>query len=92
MRRIVFASVLIGLTGTLAAQTPQLRITELPISPVGSGIDSGFFSGFQKEGDSYRLRNVRYNLTNGITITADEAVLSGQNVELSGHVRMTLTR
>lgn len=84
MRRLMTALALLGLTATLAAQTPgpQVQVT-------GSMLSSSI-----NQVNGVRTFKDLVLTVNGVTIKADQAVMSanGDSVELEGHVVLSLKR
>jgi len=85
MRRFFLPVALLALTGTLVAQTPQWPISQ-------NHFKSSIFADSLTvlDADTTLAKGVRFEFENGVTISADEAIMrrGDYNVKLSGNVQM----
>ena len=90
MRRFFLPLALFALTGTLVAQTPQ---QPMPLTQPDRLHSKVYWSSFTQDGDTARMKGVRFEFENGVTITAEDAVYQkGQptTIQLSGNVQMVV--
>jgi hypothetical protein len=83
--------VMLALTGTLLAQTPQ----SMPLTQPDYFHSKVSYSTREQDGDKLRLKNAKIEFEMGLTVTADEATFDKAHdgiLQLSGNVQMVLKK
>jgi len=91
MRRVMLPFVMLALTGTLLAQTPQ----SMPLTRPDYFHSTVSYSTREQDGDNLRLKNAKIEFEMGLTVTADEATFDKAHdgvLQLSGNVQMILKK
>lgn len=94
MRRVVLPLVMLALTGTLLAQTPQTR-QSMTLTRPDYFHSTVSYSTLEQDGDKVRLKNAKIEFELGLAVTADEATFDKAHdglLQLSGNVQMTFKK
>jgi hypothetical protein len=91
MRRLLLPLALFALTGTLVAQTPTIQ-SGMPLTMPDRLHSKVYWSSGTRDGRTMRLKDARIVFENGVTITADDAVVQADEdtIQLVGNVKMKL--